>query len=609
MDIITNTLVRRALPLFGALATVVLVLALGTILHLAEDVLVPLALATLLSFALAPIVRLLRRAGLGGGLSVFAAVTSALALIVVLGWIAFSQISALTAEIPDHEAQIRAKVERVAGQLRAGGVFTRAAALVSRLVTDLEHPNIPDPANATILPEVVARPVPVSGPTALYRYLEPFLHPLAILFVVLLLSAFMLSERTEVRNRLIRLAGVDDIQQTSAALDDAAQRVGRVLLTQVAVNLSFGLVISVGLWAIGTPSPFLWGLFAGLLRFVPYVGALIGLVPPLVVAFVFDPTWQSVAWTLALFAAVEPLTGHVLEPLLYGHSTGLSPLSILVSITIWTFLWGPIGLVLATPLTVCLVVMGRHIERLQFLHVLLSSEPALALHESFYQRLLSGDPIEVGEQAETFLKTHDLARYYDDVALPALRRAHLDIVRGEIDGERLETLVDSTASLLAALDRRRTRNAFTAARDALATIPAVEVAVLHGDNPLDPAAATMLAQVLRRAGAGVTMRALAALDGDARAEAAGVRVVCFSFIEPLSVLHLRAYSRKAHVCASGAAVMMCIWQEAGSGFADTLQTKLRVADVFTTVTAAAAAVRVALGTPGALRMQAPLQPA
>lgn len=613
MDVITNLLLRRAVPLFGVLAAVLLVLALGAILHLGQEVLVPLALATLLSFALAPIVRWLRRRRLGNGPAVLSAVLSALALIVFLGWVVYTQVAGLTAEIPAHEAAIRKKVQLLSAALHGPGAFSEAAAVVTRLVEDLDsapsraaEPGQTTPVQIAPPAQVIALPPPESGLGALLGYLTPFLHPLAILFVVLLLSAFMLSERTELRNRLIRLAGVDDIQQTSAALDDAGRRVGRVLLTQLAVNAAFGLVIGLGLWAIGTPSPFLWGIFAGLLRFVPYVGALIGVMPPLVVAFAFDPGWGSLAWTLALFAVVEPITGHGIEPLLYGHSTGLSPLAILVSATLWTFLWGPIGLVLATPLTVCLVVIGRHIERLEFLHVLLSNEPALSLHESFYQRLLSGDAEEVGEQAREFLKTREIATYYDEVALAALRRAHLDIVRGDIHGERLQTLVDATATLIALLARQdASGRVATATSKASRGLDTSMVAILHGENPLDPAAAAMLEQALTARGTRVAVRSLRQLADTPEVATDDVRMVCFSFIEPLSVLHLRAYSRKARNCAPGAEVTVCVWQEGNAGFAEQLQSRLRVAGVFTSVGGAAGAIQSALRKGPAGRAEVP----
>ena len=177
---------------------------------------------------------------------------------------------------------------------------------------------------------------------------------------------FILLQREELRNRLMKLAGSHDLQKTTAALDDAARRLSRLFLTQLALNSAFGLVIGTGLWLIGVPSAALWGILAAILRFVPYIGALISAVFPLVLAAAVDPGWTTLLWTAALFLAVEPIVSHVIEPMLYGHSTGLSPIAVVLSATFWTSLWGPIGLVLATPLTICLVVLGRHVERLQF---------------------------------------------------------------------------------------------------------------------------------------------------------------------------------------------------------------------------------------------------
>ncbi len=194
------------------------------------------------------------------------------------------------------------------------------------------------------------------------------------------------------------------MQRTTAALDDAASRLSRLLLIQLLLNSAFGLIIGVGLSFIGVPSAILWGVLAGVLRFVPYIGAVISAAFPLALAAAVDPSWSMLLWTLALFFVVEPIVGHVIEPMVYGQSTGLSPVAIVASATFWTALWGPIGLVLATPLTVCLVVLGRHIERLEFLDVIFGDKPALSPAEMFYQRMLAGDPTEAAEKGRSILE-------------------------------------------------------------------------------------------------------------------------------------------------------------------------------------------------------------
>lgn len=220
----------------------------------------------------------------------------------------------------------------------------------------------------------------------------PVLHPLATVGLILLFTLFFLAQREDLRNRAIRLAGSGDLRATTAAMDDAVARLSRFFLAQAGLNLAFGVVIAIGLWLIGVPSPILWGVLAAILRFVPYIGAVIGMAFPLMLAAAVDPGWSMLIATVVLFAVVEPIAGHVVEPLLYGHSTGLSPVAVILAATVWTFLWGPVGLVLATPITVCLVVLGRHVERLAFLDVMLGDRPALAPSEIFYQRMLAGDP-------------------------------------------------------------------------------------------------------------------------------------------------------------------------------------------------------------------------
>ena len=199
---------------------------------------------------------------------------------------------------------------------------------------------------------------------SLQSLISPLLHPLATTGIIVIFVIFILLQREDLRNRLIRLAGSHDLQRTTAALDDAASRLSRLFLIQLLLNGSFGIIIGTGLWLIGVPSAILWGILAAVLRFVPYIGAAIAAAFPLALAVAVDPTWSMLLWTLALFVVVEPIVGHVIEPMVYGHSTGLSPVAVVASATFWTALWGPIGLVLATPLTVCLVVLGRHVESL-----------------------------------------------------------------------------------------------------------------------------------------------------------------------------------------------------------------------------------------------------
>ncbi|MCJ2105332.1 AI-2E family transporter, partial [Methylobacterium sp. E-041] len=252
----------------------------------------------------------------------------------------------------------------------------------------------------------------------------------------------------DLRNRMIRLFGSSDLHRTTVAMDDAAGRLGTYFLAQLGMNAAFGVIVGVGLWFIGVPNPILWGVFSALMRFVPYIGAFISGILPVALAAAVDPGWSMVIATAALFLIAEPIFGQVIEPLLYGHSTGLSPFAVIVSTLFWGFLWGPIGLILATPFTVCLVVLGRHVDSLEFLDILLGDRPPLTPVENFYQRMLAGDPDEARDLGEAMLKERSLSSYYDEVALKGLQLAANDYARGVVTPAQLENIRASARSLV-----------------------------------------------------------------------------------------------------------------------------------------------------------------
>ena len=289
------------------------------------------------------------------------------------------------------------------------------------------------------------------------RIVTPVVEPLSTTAIVLIVSIFILLQREDLRDRMIRLFGASDLHRTTIAMNDAARRLSRYLLSQLAVNVAFGVIIATGLAFIGIPSPVMWGVLGALLRFVPYIGAPLSALMPLALAAAVDPGWSMLLWTASLYLVVEPVMGQVVEPLVYGHSTGLSPFAVVLAATFWTWLWGPIGLILSTPLTLCLVVLGRHVARLEFLDVLLGDRPALTPVESFYQRMLAGDPDEVHDHAEILLKQMPLASYYDDVALEGLRLAVIDTERGALTPDHLERIKLCIQSLIEDLDDHEDR--------------------------------------------------------------------------------------------------------------------------------------------------------
>ena len=373
-------------PVSGGLTTVLLAVVVVAALYFGREVLVPVALAVLLSFVLAPLVRLLQRWYVPRTPRGHCRRSDRLCRHSRRGrppGRAGQPVGQRPSAVPIDAARKDSSLARCGVRHRHAGARVRGAAGASqgaRQARKAAPSSAPFPGERRV-PE---RPIPVEvrqpDPGALQTLaalITPLVRPLTTTGIVVIFVIFILLQQQDLRNRLIRLAGAHDLQRTTAALDDAGQRLSRLFLMQLALNAGFGLVIGIGLWVIGVPNAPLWGMLAMILRFVPYIGAVIAAILPLVIAAAVGPGWTMVLWTALLFVIVEPLAGHVVEPLLFGHSTGLSPVAVIAAATFWTWLWGPIGLILATPLTVCLVVLGRHVDRLKFLDVMLGDQPAL----------------------------------------------------------------------------------------------------------------------------------------------------------------------------------------------------------------------------------------
>lgn len=605
MDIITNRLVRDALPLFKAMASVVLLLAVGALLVLGKDIFIPIALAILLSFVLGPLVSALQKSGIGRALSIVGASLVALGVIGAILYVVLTQLADLLAELPAYRNTIQQKIRSLKDATGSGDTLSRLGSVLTDVLAEFRSIT---PTGGGVSSAITVRAEEAGALGAVGAFAASLMQPLAKGLVVFLLAMFMLFQREDLRNRFIKLVGTDDLQQTTAALDDAGSRVGKMLLTQLILNAGFGLLISVGLWLIGLPSPLLWGIIAGLMRFIPYIGAVIGVVFPLIIAFAVDPGWSLLLWTILLFVIIEPIVAYVLEPLLVGHTTGLSPVAILVSAIIWAFFWGPLGLVLAIPLTICLVVIGRHIPRLEFINTLLSDRPTLLPQEIFYQRMLAGDPTEATVQAREFLKGRALATYLDEIALEGVRLAHRDIIRGAVQGERLTALVGSSRQLVESLSGidQPIPKGHTAGIEASAAMELVRpdreisrrvlkrddlkpswrsanpVLVVSGDHPLDSAVGLMLAQLLTKHGINATVLPFDQAQGHRNPET-GLSLICLSFIEPLSTVHLRLAVMQARQRAPEAAVMLCIWQQRDIQLVTQLVKRVRASAVVTTM--------------------------
>ncbi|MDP3418868.1 AI-2E family transporter [Falsiroseomonas sp.] len=501
------------------------------VLYFARDLLVPLALTVLLAFVLAPISRALRRIGIPRVAAVLAAVLAAVAVIGMLGLVIGRQLAELGGDIYLYQWELTRKLNSINA---SGGLIERAQDMLRGLAAQAERA-VPEPrpsldANVVHPLPVEVRP-PVPKPFELLQsVLAPLIYPLATFGIVVVLVIFVLLYREDLRDRVIRLVGARDLHRTMAAMDDAAYRLSRYFLALTAMNAAYGVFISGALLLIGVPQPILWGIVAGLMRYVPFVGTIVAVAFPLLLALAVEPGWTMPVLVLVLFAFGEGLMGQVLEPLVLGRSTGISPIAVIAAATFWTWLWGPIGLIVAVPLTVCLVVLGRHVERFEFLDVALGDRPPLDPPETFYQRALAGDGDALTEQAEDLLRERRLSAYYDEVALPALALAQADAMRGSFTPERLTALRARVATLIEDLEEEveddqppepaLTEEAKDASPSTVEVQPPPEVLVppgavmcVAGRGPFDETAAAMLAQMLRKRGIGAVAAPVELLRG------------------------------------------------------------------------------------------------
>jgi len=593
---------EELVALLGAVATAILAVLIITTFYFGRDIFIPVAMAILLSFVLAPLVGWLQRIRIPRGMAVVSVVLLAFALLFAMGSLLATQLTQLAEDLPRYQSTISDKIQSFRDTTAGRGTLERASGMLKDLSKQLDKPNDAPSAQGSssmLTPKSAApvSPVPVEvrqpDPGALESLsalISPLLHPLATTGIIIIFVIFILLQREDLRNRLIRLAGSRDLQRTTAALDDAAARLSRLFLIQLLLNGTFGIVIGMGLWIIGIPSAVLWGILAAVLRFVPYIGAVIAAAFPLTLAVAVDPGWSMLLATLVLFLVVEPLVGHVIEPMVYGHSTGLSPIAVIVSATFWTALWGPIGLVLATPLTVCLVVLGRHVERLEFLDVMFGDRPALSPPEIFYQRMLANDPTEASEKAEEFLKERSLSSYYDEVALKGLQLAQADAERGALNHERLAKIRDAVREfadnlsdhddrlppkLNSTTDAEATSAVESVALDAPnETLPVLNKQELpldwQGDHPVlcvagrglvDEAAAIMLSQLSTVHGLAARVEGPEALlnTNVFRLETTGVAIVCLVYMDARAPAHMRYAVRRLRRKLPKATIILCCW--------------------------------------------------
>jgi predicted PurR-regulated permease PerM len=550
-------------------------------LYFGRELLIPLALSALLTFLLAPLVTRLER-WLGRLPAVLLVVALIFTGVGAAGWMLTRQLVDLAAKLPEYKGNIITKMH--AFDTPKGGAFSKLWEIVEDLKAELPgaapatpvsqgEPHTRD-RNAVTPPDAVAPVVPVqvverskANPLELLRLIvAPLLGPLGMAALVLLLVICMLFQREDLRSRLIRLIGQGRISTTTRAMDDAGHRVSRYLLMQFLVNVTYGSVIAIGLCFIGVPNAALWGAFGAVLRFIPYIGPWIAAAFPTLLALAVSPHWTMPLQTIALFALLELLLNNVMEPLLYGAHTGVSSIALIVAAVFWTWMWGPLGLVLATPLTVCLVVMGRHVPRLSFLSVVLSDEDALTPAEDCYHRLLTpGDRDEL-ELVESYVKANSLTELYDSVFIPVLTRVEVDARSGLLEPEQLNEVEQGMCDIIEDLGTRPVAPA-KGAEDGANAAPAPEpgldcrIYCLPARAHRDELAGAMLVQLARQQGFGAQNAAAQLVTGELLelAEKADVDVICISVVAPSTVIHARYLCLKLRALLPNKKIVIGLW--------------------------------------------------
>jgi len=562
---VVDAAIGPSLHTLTALAVGVVVVA---ALYFGQEVLLPVTVAVLLSFVLSPLVNGLRKLHVPHVVAVVFSVTVALGLIGGVAALVGSQLVDVAADLPRYQSTVEAKIDTVRGAT-VKRLSSFATSLRGALHEAPQQPSSAPPTEEQNNPGK-EKPVPVEvhNPppdplTIAQGILRPVLHPLATAAIVFVVAIFILLQRDDLRDRLIRLLGTRDLHRTTLAMDDAAGRLSRYFLVQLGINASFGFIIAVGLYLIGLPSPILWGIMAGLLRFVPYLGSWVAAAGPVLLAAAVEPGWVKAISVAGLFLVTEPLIGQFLEPLLYGRSTGLSPLSVVISAIFWGWLWGPIGLIISTPITLCLVVLGRHIEQFAFLQILFGDRPALTKSETFYQRILGGETDDLQEQAEEALKKTGLSAYYDEVAMPGLELAARDLARGVLTDLQLQRIVETVAALVAEIGPQPDEEADSKSETDSAT-HAGTIRCVVGRSELDFAAATLLAHLLSRKGCRAEVVANPSVSrgniGNFSTEGVSALVVCYVDFSGATA-PLRFLLRRLRQRLPEAHLLMAVWPQ------------------------------------------------
>jgi predicted PurR-regulated permease PerM len=543
-------------------------------LYFGRQVLIPLALALVLAFLLTPVVAFLEKCHLGRVPSVLVVLILSFALLAVVGWGVTKQLTEIFEHLPDYKANIQQKIDGLRAPGKGG--FSKATAMVNDLSKELSAAS-ETAGNKKLDRNVGKEPISVqvaAPPRTAAEYLRDLVGPLAGILetaaIVVVFTLFILMKREDLRNRLLRLAGSGQLNVMTQALDDASHRLGRYLFLQFAVNAGYGLLFGLGVYFIGIPNPLLWGVLAGLLRFVPYIGTPVATALPMAMAFAVYPGWSQALLTFALYFFLELTIANLIEPWLYGTHTGVSSLAILVAAIFWGMLWGPVGLILSTPLTVCLILIGRYVPQLNFLEILLGDEPVLSPQAHFYQRLLALDEDEARSIADKYLQENPIGTLYDSVLIPALTLAERDRHMNVLDANRTRFIHQSTRELVEEL-YEAAQNASNPGHEALAAnkgdiLPASGpiIVCVPARDEADEIVGTMVMQLLRQGGHDAHALPIGPVSTMLeQVDQLHPEVICVSALPPFAAGQAKTLCKQLRQRCPHAKIILGLWQFPG----------------------------------------------
>jgi predicted PurR-regulated permease PerM len=566
-------------PVSSGIRNIAILVAVVAVLYLAREILIPLAFAVTLSLILAPAIAWLEKLRLGRVPAALLVMLMSMAGAGAIGWVIFNDLVDVANQLPQYQQNIHKKLEAI--RAPNTGAVGRAAASVKELGKELASPLAPvappmasNRAGPRIAPNAASGPLPVQvveKPANELLYvrdmIQPFLGPLGVFGMVVIFSLFLMIGHNDLRDRLFRLVGVSQLNVMTQALNDATSRVSKYLLLQLLVNVGFGVLCGTGLFLIGVPYAVLWGAVAAILRIVPYIGAPVAASLPFMLSLAVFDHWMQPLLVFLMFSTIEIVTGNWVEPWLYGVHTGVSSLALILTTVFWTVLWGPAGLILSTPLTVCVVVLGRYVPQFAFLHILLGDEPALVEEAKFYQRLLAMDDQEARTVIDRYLNEHSLLELCDSVLIPALTLAEHDRHKGALDQDREEFLFLSVKEMLAELAERAVRAALAdveAAGDAKPAPACGRIFCIPASDEADEVTAAMLALLLEHSGCIVLpFTPDPGLQQLAFVQPAADDVFCVSALPPFAFAHARTLSHQLRVRFPKIRIVVGVWGFAG----------------------------------------------